>query len=769
MQSTGPHCYTSQPGTSLNVFQLDALDSSPPSADSPYLDPGVYETELEARRRIDRACDACRRRKTKCDGPRMSDNICSNCTQARKLCTYVEASKPRGPPKAYITGLEDKLEKLEAILRNLYPGQDFLEELGPPVIRGSWKTGSSGSITSQIHHRDSTLSQRNTLHSDTQHQPISAKSSTDDLGRHRAPGRMRQTSHLIFNAQSRVHIPSSDFRESTSETEASDNSSLDTDSGTPAVVRASRKLKLRENEAVAGGIDYQNRYHGKSSPVGLIDAARKFKELTIMEGSNPGSRLSSDQPRPYLASNLPRGVSPGRSVFWTSPRWELMWEGIHDDSPEVIPSILLAFPPADLARDLIDLYFLHVNPQVPLLHRPTFEKQWKESLHHRNMWYACLVMCVFAVASRWSDDARVLPENLESPTGELDWGRAGWSYFYVGLGVHRVRRSLLYPATLFEVQTFTLLAMFLRGTASYPVGLLVLSVGLRKAQDVGSHQKKTYQNKPNVNEELWKRAFWCLVVFDRLGAASLGRACCVGEEDYDLDMPLEVDDEYWETDDPDLAFQQPAGVPSHITFFNHFIRLTQIMAFSLKTIYAVNKSQLFPGIIYKDWRNDVLDQLNSALANWEATVPAYLRWSDNFSDQILANQVATLHTTYHLTKMMILRPFLPSVPAECSSIRTGFITSSLEKSLESALSCLRVLKQERRFGLSNYPNLINVAHLTAGTLLVRVWELESQKDILADVKPPIAQSIDLFMVDVRICLNFLGCIQHRWPFASSLL
>lgn len=41
------------------------------------------------KRKIERACDACRRRKTKCDGPRMPNNICTNCIQNRKTCSYV--------------------------------------------------------------------------------------------------------------------------------------------------------------------------------------------------------------------------------------------------------------------------------------------------------------------------------------------------------------------------------------------------------------------------------------------------------------------------------------------------------------------------------------------------------------------------------------------------------------------------------------------------------------------------------------------------------
>ena len=103
--------------------------------------------------------------------------------------------------------------------------------------------------------------------------------------------------------------------------------------------------------------------------------------------------------------------------------------------------------------------------------------------------------------------------------------------------------------------------MFLRGTSIGPAGWVVIGMGLRKALDVGAHRKKVYkftntnnslnksslsnsnQNSPrsdgssekvpqSVENELWKRAFWMLVLFDRIGSASLGRPCCIREEEY---------------------------------------------------------------------------------------------------------------------------------------------------------------------------------------------------------------------------------------------
>jgi hypothetical protein len=49
-------------------------------------------------------------------------------------------------------------------------------------------------------------------------------------------------------------------------------------------------------------------------------------------------------------------------------------------------------------------------------------------------------------------------------------------------------------------------------------------------------------------------------------------------------MPVECDDEYWITDDPEQAFKQPTGKPSTVAYFNNLLRLNQILAFALRTI-----------------------------------------------------------------------------------------------------------------------------------------------------------------------------------------
>ena len=163
------------------------------------------------------------------------------------------------------------------------------------------------------------------------------------------------------------------------------------------------------------------------------------------------------------------------------------------------------------------------------------------------------------------------------------------------------------------------MAAFLNGSASPQVSWPLIGIGLRLAQARGAHRKKVYDCGPTVETELLKRAFWS--VFSLLGIVrcaetrqdschhgpwpqlwprqtmrntrrrvSTGLICLIMPNvrlcSFDVELPLECDDEYWINEDPSLAFKQPPGKPSTISFFNCVIRLNQIHAFALRTIVS---------------------------------------------------------------------------------------------------------------------------------------------------------------------------------------
>ncbi|KAF8197725.1 transcription factor domain-containing protein [Mycena galopus ATCC 62051] len=262
----------------------------------------------------------------------------------------------------------------------------------------------------------------------------------------------------------------------------------------------------------------------------------------------------------------------------------------------------LNFPREPLMGELIDAYFTHQNIYTPLLHRPTFERAVAQGFHLRNDGFAATLLLACAIVSWWSTDP--------SLPADLTCGREWFDQ------VPLTANHMLGPATLYDLQYYRLAIIFLDGSAGSPkASWMLIGMGLSLAQDIGLHVRKTDSQIPSVERELYKRAFWVLVHFDRGMSSETGRPLvCLVEDSMptvslciDTDLLLEVDDEYWEH--PVNLFQQPLGVPSRITFFNTLMRLNHILAFCLRGLYSSTK--VFPS--NRTWAEHAVPELDSVL------------------------------------------------------------------------------------------------------------------------------------------------------------
>ncbi|KAF9501530.1 hypothetical protein BDN71DRAFT_1492196 [Pleurotus eryngii] len=742
--------YTASPSRIIIDINARPPTSAPPpsTAQTPSGDGGAKK------RGINRACDACRRRKTRCDGSTTPDNICTNCLQSHKSCTYAEASKPRGPPKAYVTRMEDKLERLEALLKKLRPNEDFSDELGPLVIRDSWKTEDAN-----VEHR--MLSVKRDISPSLPTVIPSLVSLVPPLGEPQqivigAPTPPRVPGHIKTesddNGLSLVGLPESPTCKHLPSA-AEDGSEFSA---------GLARLSLRGTNDLLEDDANQLRYHGGSSTLTFAEAAKKFKERQAQEAKSTDPRDGGFQSRSTVDTPRPMHMPTRRPEYWRTPLWELTWEGVKHESTSFLAPFIPLLPPPDLAKSLIGLYFLHVNTQFPLLHRPTFERYWKEGLVEKDVWFTCLCFSLFAVASRWSNDPRVLDETPLAMVEHV-WWQAGAKYFNAAMEITRMRRSLFNPGCLFEIQSVFLLADYLRGTPTYSTGWLFISIGLRKSQDLGAHRKSSYKETPSVAEESWRRAFWLMVTLDRIASALMGTPAVIAEADFDVDLPLEVDDDYWENEDPSLAFKQPSDKPSKVAFFNSWAKLSQIIAFATKTIYAVNKSKVFIGASSSRWPQEVLEKMNKALGEFMESVPPHLRWSKDIHDEIFANQSAWLHTTYYVTQILIHCPFIfPSsdgssdgdVPYESPAIALEICTSA-------ARACARIFEVQARKGFAGVQNMINCAHICAKILLIKVGEVNSRVKRHPLDSHEDAATVKELMHDVGIFMKALESLESR--------
>ncbi|KAI0763820.1 fungal-specific transcription factor domain-containing protein [Trametes elegans] len=396
------------------------------------------------------------------------------------------------------------------------------------------------------------------------------------------------------------------------------------------------------------------RYWGKSSGFTFIQTAMGMREKFLSEMMPPAER-ETITPVTLVGEKLPYPVPSTEE-----------------------PIALQDIPPSDLIPSLVEAYFRQANDVFPVLHEPTFRAGIADNLHLREAGFGCTVLLVCALGARYSSDARVLLDGTDL------YQSAGWKWFKA---VDDRHKSSLSPPDLYEVQTCILKATYLIGSSTPQMSWTHVGTGMRRAVEFGAHRNSMYSPTPTVQDELWRRAFWALVLLDWSSSYVFGRPPCIHDEDFDVALPTECDDEYWTTSDPEEAFKQPAGKPSRTTYFIEYIELTRILAHTTRTIFALEKSKAHLRNNTPEWEERVVAELDSQLNQWLDRVPQHLRWDPEREDEIFYAQSASLYTYYYQVQISVHRAFIASHRGHT------FALASLIICTNAARSCVRMLEQ----------------------------------------------------------------------------
>ncbi len=319
--------------------------------------------------------------------------------------------------------------------------------------------------------------------------------------------------------------------------------------------------------------EHPNRHYGKSSTILLVRNAIEVKKLV------------------YPSIPPPSGAR--REEFWTVFPWQRLQRD--PDPPH-------HFPPSDLLDSLVDIYLSNLNDYFGHIHGPTFKREIAAGTHHISHTFGNLVLCVCAVASRYSSDPRV-------GLGH----EAGWAW-YRQVRVNRPTERTK-PPCLWELQVYPLMAVFLFGSAAPEPCWTLVGAGVRLCQDVGAHRRRPMDpQRWTCEDEQWKRTFWAHVTVDILTSSITGRPRAITSEQYvrsasrsckadvsflsyDLELPLEVDDDYWPGEahaDPKKPWTQPAGVQTSSTALILHLKLLEILGFAQNTIVSLVQ----PGVMF---------------------------------------------------------------------------------------------------------------------------------------------------------------------------
>ncbi|KAL0576126.1 Gypsy retrotransposon integrase-like protein 1 [Marasmius crinis-equi] len=696
------------------------------------------------KRRIQNACDTCRQKKGQGNDDssarisgltesvdafseiaNMPGNVCSNCIMFDTECTHVLASsKKRGGPKP--------------------PTQDTSRSSDPP---------GPPSIAPISFASTPCPPPENTPESTSTHQELTE---TVLSASYIFPNDLAVAHDIIFElatyarsleqqlavtriSPSLAHNPDSHT-----------NSSLGTEplarpyasTASPSYDEEEEEVRV-EDTAVANpmkrldiGIGTQGEtYHGRTSDMVFIKSALSAKADYSSASSKDTNNLDSKRPE-----------------FWETFPWQRL-------IPQPEPS--LHFPSPELISLLMGHFFEDYNIMFPLLHKPTFEKDIANGRHLIDVRFGLLLLSVCAIGSRYVDvnDPRVLAEGALdlSESGTSKKHSLGWKW-YRQIGYRALEPDVFSSPDVCQLQLVVNCIMFLHPTSTPEMCWVLLGHGMRHALGVGAHRRSFLggPGNPSTDRELWKRAFWGLVSLDIGMSAFLGRPRAITPAEYDIELPLECDDEYWDHPDPQHNFQQPSGKPSTMSNYIQGLKLMDIFGFMHQTIQTVRKPR---GTSVTEQEQIAVKEFDQALEEWIDNIPDHLRWSPHMhkENKFYFNQSCALHVNYYWVQIQIHRSFIQGRARRDKAMAF----SSLAVCANAARSCSHVMAlQAREGGLSMpFPGMQMALFNAAIVLLLNIWRGKS-----VGITTDPAKELN----DVYKCVNVLRTYEERWQISGRL-
>ncbi|KAK6996558.1 fungal-trans domain-containing protein [Favolaschia claudopus] len=373
-----------------------------------------------------------------------------------------------------------------------------------------------------------------------------------------------------------------------------------------------------------------------------------------------------------------------RRIFWDTLPWE---KEALNRRPHYV------YPANDLISTLVAIYFDTIHPIHPILHRPSFERSVAQGLHLVNQDFGGTLLAVLASASRYSNDARVFV-GKDVNTASLS---AGWKF----ASQIQPMNKIVEP-TLYEVQTYALLSLFMIGSSGPQASWVYIGLGIRCLQQRGEHRKKPETYKAKAEDELWKRAFWTFVGLEPIVCLCLGRPMGLRTEEYDLDCPIDADDEYM-----DNGWVQPPDKPSRYTYFIYHLRLSKILSDAMRRLYGSKRERTLLGWTGPEWEERIVKEFDKAMSDFRESIPAHLRWDPENppQDRVFFDQSVTLYVTYNYILTAIHRPFIQK--------RSPLTTASLSICAAAARTIIQTadmwFKKFQRLPLSHINNPVFVS------------------------------------------------------------
>ncbi|EER43125.1 acetamidase regulatory protein [Histoplasma capsulatum var. duboisii H88] len=283
---------------------------------------------------------------------------------------------------------------------------------------------------------------------------------------------------------------------------------------------------------------------------------------------------------------------------------------------EQIPRDAFVLPDQQLADELVDAYFDHVNPGCPIIDEDVFMAQYK-SRDPSDPPSLLLLQAILLVGA-----------HVSRPRPQRDSLKTAFFRRAKILFDSRVERNrdILVQAALLLTWYSDPVDDDVSANAHYWVG-----VAARIATGLGMHRNASSSRMVSIDKRMWRRVWWILVQFDVMVSLLYGRPQAVNLEDCDV-QPLTATD------------FEGCGCRVQIDYVIHYTELCTMISFIVKERFGLRVSP--------ERRKAVLNEADKALANWSLMLPDSVRMSSADS----GSWPALLHLTYNNFLILLHRP-----------------------------------------------------------------------------------------------------------------
>lgn len=722
---------------------LESKSSATPSS-KPKNHQDAADSKGKKRRRVVVACDTCRRKKIKCQGLPNPTNTCNNCTAYNYRCTFSsDADRSRGKYEI----LESKVETLLSALRSVAPHVAQQFERGQLNV-----TGPSGSSAPPQNANPWQSLQTQNKQSGNPNKTGQATNAASPASRHdpdlpwRSAPRLARDGSDPDDADTQA-AASGNLGGSADAAKRDDRDALlpDVEDGRPRYFGRSSAMTFFHNIAdesrppspAAGqrssdnvidhaGISYETHRHSSGRYT-------KPTSATAQHGANAAGPPNTNS-RAKSSGAAPRPLYPTNSKEWIQllRRKNTVAVG-RDDAVTQEWFERYTLPDRDLINDLFDVFFEQLHPLMPIVHRPSLQRDLSTGRADKDSAFRGFVFTILAIASRFSNDPRVLADSADPDTAGDHFAAASRLY-------HQV-----YAASMINVQVMVLTATFMHGAIGPGASWTVLGVAIRALQDIGLHQEKAYRGFSPYEQELRRRVFWGAFILDCIFSINMGRPLALKLSDCDVRLPLEIDDE--------TLFQYEAGGPIPtppertaadkpivMSGFIHMIKLNVIVQDVVHLLYSPRWRQdgggrgKSPSNLKQRAMPEYKDMviLSKRLEEWVAETPSHLRSIESpFRLQAGLVQCGT-----HDIRLYILKPFL-----EHSALRKMLHPQCVFHARE----CLRVvIALHEGEHMSDLVFIFQQAFMSTATFMITVWHECREVEKLAEDNDLVESTLRIF-------------------------